>query len=79
MKKRTYRVDSLEKANELLKRRAGIVELPWCGDAKCGHRLEERASAKLLGTPVDTEEKIEGKCVICGAKASNLVRMAIAY
>ncbi|MCW3984933.1 MAG: proline--tRNA ligase [Candidatus Bathyarchaeota archaeon] len=79
MRKRIYRVDSLEKADELLKKRAGILELLWCGDAGCGHEIEELVSAKLLGTPVDFEEKIEGKCVVCGKKASSFVRAAIAY
>ncbi|MDH5448602.1 MAG: proline--tRNA ligase [Candidatus Bathyarchaeota archaeon] len=79
MKKRIYRVDSLEKANELLRKRAGIIELFWCGTEECGHKLEERVNASLLGTPVDIEEKIEGKCLVCGKKASNLVRVAITY
>jgi len=79
MKKRIYRVDSLKDADKLLKKKAGIVELLWCGDADCGHKLEERVNAKLLGTPVDIEEKIEGKCLVCGKEASNLVRVAIAY
>jgi prolyl-tRNA synthetase len=76
---RIHRVDDLEKADDLLKKRAGIVELSWCGDAECGHRLEERVNAKLLGTPVDAKEKAEGKCAVCGEKASSIVRVAIAY
>lgn len=79
MKKRIHRVSNLEEANQLLKKRAGIVELFWCGNAECGHKLEEHVNATLLGTPVDTEEKVEGKCIICGKKASNFVRVAIAY
>ncbi|UCE96430.1 MAG: proline--tRNA ligase [Candidatus Bathyarchaeota archaeon] len=79
MGKRMYRVNSLEKANELLKRRAGIVELPWCGEYDCGHEIEERVNASLLGTPVDINEKIKGKCPICGKTVSGLVRMAVAY
>lgn len=79
MKRRIYRVADLEKANQLLKKRAGIVELLWCGDAKCGHKLEEQVNATLLGTPVDIKEKIEGKCIVCSKKASDLVRVAIAY
>ncbi|MFP3985338.1 MAG: proline--tRNA ligase [Candidatus Bathyarchaeia archaeon] len=79
MKSRIYRVNSLEKANQLLKKRAGIVELLWCGKAECGHKLEEQVNAKLLGTPEDTEEKAKGNCTVCGKKASYLVRMAAAY
>lgn len=79
MKERVHRIDNLEEAKELLKRRAGIVELLWCGNAACGHRLEEHANATLLGTSVDIEEKVEGKCVVCGRKASSIVRVSIAY
>ncbi len=79
MKTRIYRVHSLEKANELVKKRVGIVELLWCGGEECGHKLEERVNASLLGTPVDIEEKIEGNCLVCGKKAANLVRVATAY
>ncbi len=79
MRKRVHRVDSLEKSNELLKKRAGIVELLWCGDAECGHEIEEHIKASLLGTPIDIEENIEGNCVACGKEASSLVRVAIAY
>ena len=79
MKTRIYRVDSLEKANQLIRKKAGIVELLWCGRSDCGHKLEESVKASLLGTPVDIKEKIDGKCVICSKKADNLVRVAIAY
>jgi len=74
-----HRVDTSERANELLKRKAGIVELPWCGDTECGHQLEERVNARMLGTPLDCKEKTEGKCAVCGKKTSSLVRMAVAY
>ena len=79
MKTRIYRVDCLKKANELLKKKAGVMEFLWCGEEKCGHKLEEHINAKLLGIPVDIEEKIQGKCVVCSKKASNLVWVAIAY
>ena len=79
METRIYKVNSLEKANNLLKKKAGIVELLWCGEEECGHKLEEHVNAKLLGMPVDIEEKIEGKCLICGGKASSLVRVAMTY
>jgi len=79
MKSRIYSVGDLEEANKLLKKRAGIVELPWCGEAECGHKIEEQINATLLGTPVDVEEKVEGKCIVCSKKALSLVRVAVAY
>ncbi len=79
MKKQIHRVSDLEKANKLLKEKAGIVELSWCESAECGHRIEERVGARLLGTPVDMKDKVECRCVACGKKASNIVRVSIAY
>jgi prolyl-tRNA synthetase len=79
MKDHTHRVSSLEEANKLLAKKAGIVELPWCGGAECGHRLEERVNARLLGTPVDTQDRADRKCAVCGGNTLDLVRVAVAY
>jgi prolyl-tRNA synthetase len=79
MNEHVYRVDKLEEANRLLKKRAGIVEVPWCGNEDCGHKLEEQVNARVLGTPVDLKEKVVGNCVVCGKKAKDIVRVAVAY
>ncbi len=79
MKNHIYRVESLEEAKQLLRKRAGIVEVLWCNRAECGHQLEEEVDARVLGVPIDTEEKVDGKCVVCGRKAEHVVRVAIAY
>ena len=79
MKDRVYRVDNLAEARRLLEKRAGIVEVLWCGKAECGHELEGEIKARVLGTPEDVEEKLDEKCVVCGQKAANVVRVALAY
>ncbi len=79
MKKRIYRVDRLSEAKSLLKRKAGIVEVPWCGKDECGHNLEEQVEARLLGFPEDTTTKVESNCLICEEPAANIVRVALAY
>jgi prolyl-tRNA synthetase len=79
MRERVYRVNRLSEAKTLLKRKAGIVEVPWCGKDECGHSLEEKVEARLLGFPEDTTEKVDGKCVVCGEQAVNVVRVALAY
>jgi len=79
MRKHVYRVSSLEEAQRLLRRRSGIVEVSWCGKAECGHKLEEEVNARVLGTPMDTKEKVKGNCVVCGKKAENIIRVAVAY
>jgi len=79
MNEHVYRVDKLEEANRLLKKRAGIVEVPWCGNEHCGHKLEEEVNARVLGTPMDLKEKVVGNCAVCGKKAKDIVRVAVAY
>jgi prolyl-tRNA synthetase len=79
MNEHVYRVDELEEANRLLKKRAGIVEVAWCGSEDCGHKLEEQVNARVLGTPVDLKETVVGNCVVCGKKAKDIVRVAVAY
>jgi prolyl-tRNA synthetase len=79
MNKRIYRVTHIGEVKSLLKHKAGIVEVPWCGKDECGHSLEEQVEARLLGFPEDTKEKVDGKCVVCGEQAVNVVRVALAY
>ncbi len=46
------RVETIEEAKEVFEdRRGGIVEIPWCGEEKCGLEMEEILDAKMLGTP----------------------------
>jgi prolyl-tRNA synthetase len=79
MNTHVHRVTQLEEAKRLLRKKAGIVEAPWCGNPECGHKLEEEVNARVLGTPVDFEEKVSGKCVVCGKKAKEIMRTAVAY
>jgi len=79
MKDHVHRVENLQEARRLLEKRAGIVEVFWCGKAECGHELEGEINARVLGVPLDVEEKVDGKCVVCGQKASSVVRVALAY
>jgi prolyl-tRNA synthetase len=79
MKEHVYRVNTLEEANRLLAERAGIVEVAWCGSENCGHRLEEQVNARVLGTPEDLKEEVKEHCVVCGKRAKEIVRVAVAY
>jgi prolyl-tRNA synthetase len=79
MKAHIHRVNTLEEANKLLSKKAGIVELPWCGSTECGHQLEERVDARLLGIPIDAADTSDRKCAVCGKNTMDLVRVAVAY
>lgn len=41
-----------------------ILRVGWCGEASCGHALEERTQMSLLGTPHEPEP-FEGRCIVC--------------
>jgi len=79
VKERVYLVNRLSEVKSLLKRKAGIFEVLWCGKDECGHSLEENVGARLLGIPEDATEKIDGECACCGEQAVNVVRVALAY
>jgi len=79
MSKHVYRVNNPDEAKRLLRRRAGIVETPWCGNAECGRKLEEEVNARVLGTPIDFRKKVRENCVVCGKKAESIIRVAVAY
>jgi prolyl-tRNA synthetase len=79
MRRHVYRVDNLSRAKQLLKDRAGVVEVFWCGRDECGRNLEEEVNARVLGVPEDVEGEIDGQGILCGRKAVQLVRLAQAY
>jgi len=79
MNAHVYRIDDLGAAKKLIRRRVGIVEVSWCGNPECGHKLEEELNARVLGTPMDNREKAKGNCIVCGGKAKEIIRTALAY
>ena len=70
-------VNTLEEAKELVAKQEGIIHVAWCGSDDCGLKLESEVQGRVLGTPLD--EKVEGKCVVCGENASYYVRLAKTY
>ncbi len=80
LEKRTYRTGNLEEAKQLIKERAGIIEVPWCGSSKCGQELEEIIDARILGTPEEeTNQEIGDKCILCQKTAEKTIRIALTY
>jgi prolyl-tRNA synthetase len=74
-----HQATTLSSVRKLLKERAGIIEVLWCGEAECGKKLEQEVQATILGTPEDMKEKISGTCIVCQGKALNVVRVALTY
>jgi len=80
-KSRIMRFNNIDEAREYLTRSRGIVELPWCGRRECGLRMSELLDCDALGTPLDVNEAelMGGKCPVCGALATSLLRLAKRY
>jgi prolyl-tRNA synthetase len=69
-------VSSVEDAVEQAKQ--GVAIVPWCGSEECGHELEGRVSANMLGVPQD-REFAEAACAICGKMSNKRTYMARQY
>ncbi len=50
----------------------------WCGSAECEAKVKEETKATTRNIPFD-QPKSEGKCVVCGNKATQKVYFAKAY
>jgi len=54
----------------------GVNRMWWCGEEKCGIRIEEISGASVLGTQEDSSTDGEGKCTICGRTTTLMVSVA---
>jgi prolyl-tRNA synthetase len=56
----------------------GILRAGWCGEASCGHEMEDRLGVKVLGT-LYGKAPFAGKCVVCGKDAAEPAYLARTY
>lgn len=79
-KAHTVNVKTVDEAKATFQRTPGIIVAPWCGDAECGHKVEQALECKTLGTPFDESPDTHGEpCVTCGSKSKWWVRFANTY
>ncbi len=72
---------NIEEAKKLIDE-GNIVEIPWCGQAECGIRIQELLNADALGEPVDkdvSKEVVDLRDPVCGKRANTLLRLATRY
>jgi len=79
LREHVHSAKTLDEVKTLLKKRAGIVEVPWCGETDCGLKMEQEINGKMLGVPMDMKEEVSGTCIVCGKEAKDIVRVAVAY
>jgi len=69
-------VASIEDAK--VQTQVGVALVPWCGAIECGHQLEDRVEANMLGEPQYASFP-EAACAVCGKKGSGRTYMARQY
>ncbi|WGI17287.1 proline--tRNA ligase [Methanonatronarchaeum sp. AMET-Sl] len=74
--KNTNKVNSPEEGVKALSN-GGAVTADWCGTKTCGKKLEEKLSADILGTILDSEA--EGPCIGCGETGEKKILIAKTY
>jgi prolyl-tRNA synthetase len=57
---------------------SGVALVPWCGSEDCGHQLEEKVEANMLGEP-QYVSFAAAPCVICGTVSGKRTYMARQY
>jgi len=61
----------------------GVAKVPFCSvekdGEKCDKELKEKISAEVRGTLYPKSPKAEGKCIVCGKPAKEIVYVAKAY
>ena len=65
--------DSLQEAVD-----QGFARAPWCGDIGCEDKVKEDTKATTRCIPFDQPDK-NGKCVVCGNPAEEVIIFARAY
>jgi prolyl-tRNA synthetase len=50
----------------------------WCGSAECEAKVKEDTRATTRCIPLD-QQPSDGKCIVCGEKATHKVYFAKAY
>lgn len=82
MEARIWKVKDIREAKNLVSKKLGIVELPWCGRCSCGEKMQELLNLKALGSPVEAIENVEldgEKCPVCNSEAKTVMRLAKTY
>ncbi len=72
IKNRVFHFNTVDELKKVYIERQGMVGLPWCGDEKCGRKLEEVIEIPTIGY-IDEKEFLK-PCAACG-KAEHVHEM----
>jgi len=76
-----FEARTLAEVRDILMKNPGIIKAPWCSinidGENCSDILrKETVGGKVRGVLFNKQEKVSGKCIICGKKANHLVYIA---
>ena len=78
VKLKTTEAHNMEEFEKNINENQGYIKAMWCGDDKCEEHIHEVTGAKSRCIPFE-EEKIDGKCVVCGKEAKHMVMWGRQY
>ncbi|MFA6529212.1 MAG: proline--tRNA ligase, partial [Candidatus Gracilibacteria bacterium] len=75
-KDNTRSADNYDELKKILEENGGFILSGWCGSEACETKIKDETKATIR---VISEEKCDGKCIMCGEKAQKKVYFAKAY
>ncbi len=73
----TFTAHNLDEVEKILSTQPGFIKAMWCGKLSCEEKMKEIRGCK--SRCIIEEEHIDGKCVVCGEKAKELVIWGLQY
>ena len=74
----TYTATNMDEMSSIIKQHPGFIKADWCGNTECEIKLKDKTGIKSRCI-LENEEKITGKCAICGRPAKEVVVWGIQY
>jgi len=78
-KENTHQASDYQSFKTLVEEQGGFIECGWCGSADCEAKIKDETKATIRVLPMGRNEPIDGTCILCGEKATELAVFAKAY
>lgn len=74
----TFECHNLQEVENVMKTQSGFIKAMWCGDENCELKMKDIRGTKSRCI-LENHKHIDGKCVVCGKPAKELVVWGIQY
>lgn len=75
---KTYITDNYNEFKKIMEETPGFVKTMWCGNPECEAKMKEDTGATIRCMPFK-QEKLGGKCLVCGKEHKHMIYVAKAY